>query len=207
MRTITMNVYKFDELSETAKRYARNTYRENAYEDYDEYGLSIKAIGQVLGMRPDWEISLCSHSYVKFERNLDEEIEELTGVRALKWVWNNWIEKTLRGKVIGKLFPCEKSKEHPTGLDYKFYYSKATKEFSCPFTGFTMDMVFMETYQHMQEEVREGKEPDIDDFLKDLESRLCEDWLSEIEYRDSDEYIDEMIEANDYEFYENGVQL
>lgn len=207
MRTITMNVYKFDELSETAKRYARNTYRENAYEDYDDYVLSIKAIGQVLGMRPDWEISLCSHSYVEFKRNLDEEIEELTGVRALKWVWNNWIEKTLRGKVIGKLFPCEKSKEHPTGFEYKCYHSKATKEFSCPFTGFTMDMVFIETYQHMQEKVREGKEPDIDDFLKDLESRLCEDWLSEMEYRDSDEYIDEMMEANDYEFYENGVQL
>ena len=207
MRTITMNVYKFDELSETAKRYARNTYRENACEDYDDYVLSIKAIGQVLGMRPDWEISLCSHSYVEFKRNLDEEIEELTGVRALKWVWNNWIEKTLRGKVIGKLFPCEESKEHPAGLDYKRYHSKATLVYDCPFTGFYMDMALWGAYRKMQKNVKSGKENTVGDFLEELEYRLCKDWLSEIEYRDSDEYIDEVMEANDYEFYENGVKL
>jgi hypothetical protein len=158
-------------------------------------------------MVPDWEVGY-SGDYVKFNKsNMDDDILILTGVRALKYVWNNWIEGTLKGKVYGELFPCEKSEEHPNGTEYKRYNSKATLTWDCPFTGTTYDYPLWEAWKAMQEGVKTGEDLTVEDFLSDLESRLLKEFQTEMEYRNSDEYIDEEIIINEYEFYEDGSRF
>lgn len=204
MREITMQVYEFDELSDTAKEKARNWWRSKSWDDdYDYIVEPIKAIGKILGMKADWKVG-CRGEYVEFKGDLDYEVEDLSGVRALKWVWNNWIEPTLKGKYYGKLVPCEKSVEHPNGVRHVKYYSKATLSFDCPLTGTCGDMNLIETYQWMVEQVRKGQEVTVEEFVEDLESRLLKEFHESWEHHQSDEYIDEGLVANGYEFYEDG---
>lgn len=204
MREITIQVYKFEELSEEAKNKARNWWRESGDDDWSDYETSLKAISEHMDARYDYAVSAYGYSHVDIKVNLDSDVEELSGVRALTWVWNNWISPTLKGKYYGKFVPCEKSEEHPNGMEHKKYYSKATQKFDCNFTGMAMDMNFWEAWEYAKNEVRAGNFFDVMDFVKELESRFCKEWVQEMEYRNSDEYIDEEICCNEYEFYEDG---
>ena len=205
MRSVTTNIYNFGELNETAKGKARQWFREASCEDWSDEKKSIEAIGDVLHAdRVDYSVGTTGYSYVEYVVILNDEILSMEGNRALTWVFNNWIEPTFRGKYYGKLIPCEKSKEHPAGFRHIYRNSNCTKVFN-GITGFYMDMNLYEAYAEMQKSVKKGNAiVTVMGFLKLLEERLTSEWKNEMDYHDSDEYIDEMMEANGYEFYEDG---
>lgn len=198
MRQIVKNIYEYDELTEKAKAKARAEIKKmDSWQDFTDEEASCKAIGEVVG-EADWNIDAWNNVSVRFDVDVDCLADLVKGVRFVTWVFNNWIEPNMEGKYYGKLI---KRNGHLKNVNY---YSKATKEWNCPFTGFCMDMVLKEVYDYMVKKTKEGEVWNLKKFLDELGQRFQKGWQNEIDYRDSDEFIEEMIEANNYEFYENG---
>ena len=192
MRYITIKAFKFDELSEKAKENARKNYRRECECDQlpwaDENSESIRKICKALNC--SYEIDSYNHCFLTFQG--EDEVLTLKGARAYKYVWNNFIEPNLKGKYISN--------------GHKNYYSKVTKEFNCPFTGYCADMLLLDAFNVWKDDLREF-ETTVECFLNRV-GYAIENFLdSEEEYYDSDEYVEDMIIANDYEFDEDGEIL
>ena len=202
----TIKIYEFDELEENVKKELIDKEFNSLDIDFivDEWLNTVKEIGNLLGAEnPHYEIGYCCRNHLKF-RNYDEPDEEVTGIRAMAWIQNNWIDKAYKGKYFSTPFrECEVSKEHPAGLTNKFRYSKIMLALdNCPFTGVCYDCNFGEAWAEFKEGIRQGKQLTVDDFLEILEEKLVSDISQEIDYRYSDEGLDEELSYNEY--YENG---
>ena len=164
MRLITKAVYKFDELSESAKQKAIEQYAdiqvdyhwwEHIYDDAERIGLKIKSFDIY---RKDIDIV--------YEYNPDD--------------------------VAFRIF-----KEWGEGTDmYRLAKEYITKYNSMYATVEDDDCIY---------DTDEITELD-NEFLKDLGEHFLSFLTSEYEWRTSDESIAECIEANDFEFYENGTR-
>lgn len=201
----TTKIYEYNELAENVKE----ELRKEAFDKLDIYDIAwdwentVKAIAELIGAeKPSYEIGYCCHNYLRF---IFDELEgEISGPRAMAWIQNNWIDKAYKGKYFSTPFrKCEKSKEHPAGLIYKYRHSKIMLSLDdCPFTGVCYDCNFSEAWTEFKEGIRQGKQLTVDDFLEILEEKLVSDISQEIDYRYSDEGLDE--ELNENEYYENG---
>lgn len=186
MKTHTVTTYSFDELSESAKETARSEFRtsgDDLYAWHDDNVQSLKEFAKWLRSKADWEVSLTSYSSasVKIDDYITMWVEE-----------NQEYEEFEVGELTGeKLYEWLQDDEE-----------KITT--CCPFTGFSMD-------EDLLDPMREylGKS-DRDDprTLQELVNEGCERWVkayvADWEYQYTDEAIDEHIEANEYEFTENG---
>ena len=202
----TIKIYEFDELAEEVKRELINKEFNNLDIDFivDEWLNTVKEIGKLLGdQRPSYEIGYACHNYLHY-RNHSEPDEELTGIRAMKWIQNNWINYAYKGKYFSTPFrKCEKSPEHPSGVYYKHRYSKITLELdNCPFTGVCYDCCFSEAWKEYKEEIKHGEQLTVSDFVSLLQEKLIEDISQEIDYRYSEKGIKEELRIKEY--YENG---
>lgn len=206
MRYLTIKAFKFSELSERAKENARENYRKEYECDQipwaEENSVSIRKICEALNC--EYEIDSYNHCFLTFQG--EDEVLTLKGARAYKYVWNNFIEPNLTPKFIcgckikGKLhYGC-------VSKDSINYYSKVAKEFNCPFTGYCADMLLLDAFNVWKDDVKEY-ETDVECFLNRV-GYCIENFLNEEEaYYDSNEYIEEMIEANNFEFDEDGEIL
>ena len=146
MKTKTINIYSFAELSDTAKEkvreYARNNWPNIGEHYIDDMISSLKALKEAIGGTLDYSLSIV----------LDRgEHCSLTGYDA------------------EKLAELVKTAE------------------KCPLTGVCYDM-----------DVIEGL------AARELESRVLNTLHAEGDYAYSDEGLDAMFEANEYEFLEDG---
>ena len=201
----TTKIYEYSELAENVKDELRKEAfdRLEIYDIVDQWEDTVKTIGNLIGSNnPSYEIGYCCHNYLRF--TFDELEGEISGPRAMAWIQNNWIDKAYKGKYFSTPFrKCEVSKEHPAGLTYKFRYSKIMLALdNCPFTGVCYDCNFGEAWTEFKEGIRQGKQLTVDDFVEILEKRLVDDISQEIDYRYSDEGLDEELSYNEY--YENG---
>lgn len=196
MREETRTIYKFSELSETAKQYAIEKYRDHSvdYEIHWQHELfeSMKAVFDTAGIKiKDYQLGAYSYSYVKID--MDESIYNLTGARALGWIENNLLSK-LR---------VTRAQYLKNRKDYFRYGYRIDKIKDCPLTGYCADHDFIDV---LIESVKTG-----DCLGESFKLRLPETYVKlleqEYEYQRSDEYITETIEANEYEFLESGEQL
>lgn len=199
MRTIIIknNIYEYDELTEEAKAKARSKFYGEFLDDFSDEQNSLEAIGRIIG-DAGYSLDAWNNVNVSLTVKADDDIYDLKGTRLVKWVYNNWIEPNEKGKYYGKFV---KRNGH---LDHINYYSKATKEWNCPLTGFCMDMVLYECYKYMVKKTKEGEAWNLEKFVEEVADEFRRQWQNEIDYRSSDEYIEGMIEANNYEFYEDG---
>jgi len=156
MRTETINLYSFTELSEKAKETVLENYRSSGV-DYvwmDEYKDSLSAFADYFGVKiKDYSISTCSYSYIKCDAE----------------------NGNFRGKKLSSF-----------DRDY------------IP-TGFCADCdLWMSFYDSFKQsgDAKSAFDDAIDSFVKA--------WVNDMEHQESDEYIIENIEANEYEFTENG---
>ena len=192
--TITYNIYKYDELTPEAKAYAIEKYREMQETDFwfllDDELHVIEKTAQEIGARLDYEFNLCGYSYIEF--SMQNELPEISGARAAKYIFNNWIEPQYKGKFYwnGK-------------INSKSYHSKATKQFY-PIDGYWNGYALNDCYVDFCEKVKAGENPDLESFITSLEEKLCKDYMNQAEYLNSDEAIEEMIIANGYEFTSDG---
>ena len=202
----TIKIYEFDELAQDVQRKLIVKEFNNLDIDFivDEWLNTVKAIGELLGdQRPHYEVGYGCHNYLHFN-NHNEPDEELTGIRAMAWIQNNWINYAYKGKYFSTPFrKCEKSPEHPAGIYYKHRYSKIMLQLdNCPFTGVCYDCCFGEAWNEYKEEIRQGKQLTVNDFVSILQEKLIDDITQEIDYRYSDEGIKKELSENEY--YKNG---
>lgn len=192
MRQEIKNIYKFHELSEDQKQQAIENYRSRYANDIhwqDELLSSLKAIFEHSGVKlADYELGAHCHSWLKPEFSNDD-IEEISGSRAMAWLENNLLDG-LRVSYYGK----NRNKLRKYGKDY---YAGRIKP--GPFTGYCADEDFL---NELIKNVRHGYTlKQCYSWLADKYQQLSE---QEYEYQNSDEYISESLEMNDYEFTENG---
>lgn len=187
MKTITTQteVYKFAELSEDAQQTAIDEMRN--YDDYDFKDL--------------WDSSKEAEKLYDELHNIEGEI---SGARLYTWLINNfdrfWVDPIVYSKHKDGSF---KKSDYVYKYDcVKFRRSRiqtVNNLENCPLTGVGYD------YSFLQPIVDFLKNPDkhttnLDLVLPDGES-IAQD---EIDYQNTDAAIIETIEANDYDFTENG---
>lgn len=215
MRKQTVEIYKFSELSESAKEKAIEDYRQFTYDDCwsEEWFDSMKAFADLFGLKiEDYSISVWGHSYVKWK----VDCPEIQGLRLRTWVVNNWLPKLWRRKYKGSMFKGEQFDAIPSRHRMlKWTKSKQSGKYYATgrynliggydeyhLTGYCGD------YPLIQPILEFVKSPklwyELGDLIEDCFDSFIKGWVSDMEYQNSDECITESIECNDYEFYENG---
>ena len=194
MKTKIINIYSFDELSAEAKENALNNFRENQTEIFwmDETIESLKSLFENCNgiSLKDYSLGEC-HSWIRVEFTNDE-VEEFSGKRAMAWIENNLLSN------IRISFYGNKRKElRKYG---KYYYADNIKP--CPFTGYCVDDDLL---NDLIKEIKEGT--DLKTAFEGLASTVQRIIQNEWEYQNSEEYIAEHFEANEYEFDVDGDRI
>jgi hypothetical protein len=204
MREIIVKLYKYSELSDRAKERARDWYRGNGI-DYSWSGEAADSLKAFAGALPiklwDYEYGERGRSYFRFDVT-NENTEDLTGLRLRTWFINNFwnvIEK-------GKFYSTAGTYDAAGKYQYKKRYSKMTPEVSCPFTGYCADEDIIDPIRKLIFNYRPGAYDAVTfrDVVKDCFDSFADSVAADIEYQNSDEAVAETIDANEYEFDENG---
>lgn len=215
MKTRTINVYEFSELSEEAKEKAINKWRNGNY-DHEffwqrEVESSLDKFCSIFSI--DYRQIDYQEPYRNdYKINLDDNILALSGQRLAKYIWNNYKDDIFQGKYYGKLVDTFKdgikipvSKDHPAGLRHVVRYSRTILDNSCVLTGVCYDQDLLQPIYDFLDKPTERI--DFETLLNDCIYSLCHSVSSEIDYQNSDKGITEEIEANEYEFDENGNMI
>ena len=194
MRMEELKIYTFEELSEKAKQKAIEWYKQAT--DYfifsDELEESLKAITDATNCK----YKLYSYDGVTVDITLkskeDDEVLNLTGVRAYKYIYNNYIKPYRKGKYL----------KHYKG---NAIYSKVSFNYDCVFTGVCYDFVLFDVFNKFTNLVRKNKNINVIDFIDLLAEKYGEYWSNSNEYELSDDFITEELTTNNYEFLEDGT--
>ena len=212
MKTIKLNIYPFEELSEKAKETALCQFNniDSSY-IYDEAYKTVKKFHEVFGTKEG------SRSWLRVQTNFEENVENLKGLRLRTYIINNFWEEICTPKFIGSMdknvivgHKRIKSTQHDNGNVSNHYYSGAKKEVSCPLTGVCYDISllnpiiqFVNNYDAMKDYY---SYMDIDTLMNDCFNELEQDIESEVQAMGEDDFKIEHIEANEIEFLENGQE-
>ena len=197
MRTIERKIYRYDELSEQAKEVAIESMREKISNvriesDSYDYRNALDKIENIFGVKIyDWNVNEYN-SYFRFEfTHIDEETENEPRL-LLRYLNTN-------------VLPCIDNK--------KRYYSKTakasrksrilyTKSYEYCLTGCWCDYAVDNALNNIKQSVK--NKVNAREFVNSILEGFFEQWRNDCEYSNSDECVSEDIDANDYEFYENG---
>ena len=205
MKEIKVKLYRFDELSEDAKENAIEKARErncNWYWDIVSEEISaLSDIAYTMGAnkKVDYEFSTCSPSYIEF--SFGDIADELKDIRALKYIYNNFISPFVKGKYYSTNGTYINGKYH-----YKHKYSKVIKEFSSV-SGLYIDFVVHDVYLEYINNIKNHVSFSVADFIEDVEDRLCKTILEAAESYDSDESWNERLLDDDREIYNSDGTL
>lgn len=208
MRTIRTKVYKFVELSEEAKEKAVSSYRSREHDYsfyYDEIISSVKKVVELFDLKTgrEWTDLRTSH--------IDDTICELSGVRLYKYIINNYGKdlfkplyiKSIDRPVKWKQFICKVHKGNSG--EYTILYSKYKTDNSCPLTGVCYDNdILQPVYSFLS---RPEKSTTFESLISEVEYAIQKTFDNTEEWVNSDEFISEEIESNEYEFTKDGKQF
>lgn len=205
-RTIRTRVYKFNELSEQAKKVAIENYRSqdgNNSHYFDEITDSVKAVGELFDLK-------FGRSYSDVRTgHIADDLLNLSGIRLYKYLMNNYYSFLFTPKYIKlfhsvknwKPFICRVKKSHK-GDSYTQVYSKNFVNNDCPLTGVCYDNdILQPVYDFLK---KPDKSTTYDDLLEEIESAIESTYRSTEKWLNSDEFIKDEIQANDYEFTKDG---
>lgn len=193
MRTESVNVFTFEELSDRAKESARDWWRELATEPAwaDEWRTSLTAFCNATGIEArDWDIGYPG-TYIRYEfpYHITEDVMNLTGIRLRTWLINNWLPHFRKGKYLG-------------WVNGRAVHSKCQLTYDdCPLTGYCGDMALI---QPLLDFVAKPDDRDLDSLITCCLYGWAHEYEADIEAQQADEYIDDCLIANEYEFTENG---
>ena len=197
MRTIEHKIFRYDELSEQAQQVAIESMRDRMSgtrieSDSADYRNTLEMIEQIFRVSIyDWSVDECNF-YFRFEfTNIEEETENEPRL-LLRYLNTN-------------VLPCIDNK--------KRYYSKTARvsrksrilcnnSYSYCLTGCWCDAAVDNALNNIKQSVK--NKFNAREFVNSILEGFFEQWRNDYEYSTSDECIAEEIEANDYEFYENG---
>jgi hypothetical protein len=206
MQTVTIELFKFNELSEDAKQTAIDNYRyNNDGGAIHEVIASANAAVELFNLKTGNEYSAVRHSHI------DDCILELKGIRAYKYILNNYGNKLFKPKFIksvkGHKFYnqviCERYDftKYGNGLS-TFIYSKNRVTDSCVLTGVCYDDdILQPVYDFL---AKPCKYTTIQDIFEQLGEAIAKTFADYEDWVNSDEYISEFFEGNDYDFTIDG---
>ena len=215
MRTIRTKIYNFSELSKEAQQNAFENYRNNYLTFdfiYSDAESTVKAFCDAFGVKSGSRSWLdCNTS------NIDEDVLQLTGLRLRKYILNNFGSTLYKRKYLKSggnskdLKPFHRMRKQTEiksgpnkGLFYSAYYSNICKVANnCNLTGMCYDDDMMgPIYDFL--ELRTFDETNLQDLFNECFDAIRTTLQKEESYMYTDEYISEEIEANGYEFTEEG---
>lgn len=216
MRTIELKLYKFEELSEEAKQKAIEDWRSNDTEIAwaSENRQTMEKFAEIFPIKvTNWSYGGRGEG-VSFRFTADDCIEELSGQRLATYIWNNYKSDLFKGKyyrhlsdgskrIFHKRIKSEQLKNPGRRCDwFNAYYSGIILDHSCVLTGYCMDDDILDPiYKFLDKPTNQN--------FRELLEDCFDEWIKacnrDIEWQNSDEYIIETIQANDYEFTEDGT--
>lgn len=195
IEAIKTDVYKFDELSDEAKERFIDEQRESEAEiTLDEVVDCMKDAMEKMGISiKDYSIDVNGSGYI----DLDDDNDELEGIRAYKYIVNNFFDGVEKRKVVYKDLGkrCTSRISH---LERKDWMD------NCPFSGWCYDFAVKDAWESWCNDLREGKSPSVRDFLDELEWAYLKE-LSDEYYGFTDNDARDYAEGNGYEFLEDGT--
>jgi hypothetical protein len=205
-RIITQTVYQFDELSDKAKERAREWYREAIDENDYECEISEFAdICEMIGIGLDthevklmsgktrqdpniyWSVGYCQSDYAAFEGTYDYKADACIKLREMNDD-DTWAPLRI-AMVLAKI-----QAENAFGL-------RATVKIT------NKDWMQIEVIDRRNEERYSLQFDEVIQLMRDLARYLYKQLRDQSDYLNSDENIDEMMEANEYEFDEEGERI
>ena len=197
MRTIERKIYHYDELSDQAQKLAIESMRDEISNvriesDSYEYRNTLDKIEHIFGVKVyDWNVNEYN-PYFRFEfTNIEEDTENeprlllrYLNTNVLPYIDNKkrYYSKTAGASRKSRIL-CNNSYEY--GL-----------------TGCWCDSAIDNALNNIKQSVK--NKFNAREFVNSILEGFFEQWRNDYEFALSDECISEEIEANDYEFYENG---
>lgn len=228
MKTVTINLFKFNELSETAKERVRSEWREHdSFDAWDsEWQATMEEFCKICGIEVhNWKVSEWMYDYriryddyhpiyEVYDKNNDvwESVydEELSGKLLFRYVNNNIIPRLMKGKYHSVWYTDENSKQTYKKRRSKVVIETEPEKGTCPMTGYCGDCDVIEPL--MKYYRNWAKYPDdytFADLMEECIDALFKAWQNDIEWQMSDECVDENIESNwgDNWYDENGKEF
>jgi hypothetical protein len=210
MKTVEINVYQFSELSDAAKEVAREWYKDLTIQEgfswSEEAYMSIREFCKIFGIK---YISSCFSTYseanVSFSA-IEDTILELSGKRLIAYLWNNHSDLIIQRKTKhfcrmqdgSKLFNC-------VSMNSGKYVSKCQfEESQCPITGVCFDEDLLKPIKLA---VKKGYSGTFENLLQECIDSWVKYAEQDCEGQLSNEFVEEEILANKYEFTENGERF
>ena len=205
MKIHEIKTYSFEELSAEAQKRALEAAREVECECGNPWDGEIRgtweALEKLFNVTAEYDRGLA----VNFSKWYYDEARELTGKRAMAYLWNNFGNEIFKGKYYSTRGTWIDGK-----YNYKCRHSKCILEYSCPLTGWCYDMDALDgmvDFMRGKMSAWEYKNTSVEDLIRDCFYDLAKTAEREEEYRLSDEGLKELIEANDWEYLEDGRQF
>jgi hypothetical protein len=204
MRTETVEVYMFEELSEEAKKKVREWFRNGMYQDFqieaEMISESMVELAKERGFEfngkraVSWDLSYCQGDYVGLH---DAELskEKMNEIVLVKL---NDDEKEMFKFLIDNKYLYLHGK-----TDYHHYYHQQynVEVEAVDYHENELTEAIMDNFINKLEEVTEEA---VKDYVESFCYELKRGGYKEMDYYSSDEYIDESIINNDYEFTKDG---
>lgn len=206
MKTKTINLYSFDELTPEAQKKAISNFRndiDNTDFIYDEAHESVEKFHDIFGTKEG------RYSWLDINTGqIDDAILRLSGLRLQKYLWNNYRRDLFKGKYYSLWSKTEVSYQyHKEGYPVlKSRHSKIILDNSCVMTGVCYDMHLLDPiYDYLDKKDFSNDTTTFEDLLNKCIQSLEKSIYSEVEYQNSEQAIKETIEANEYTFEIDGT--
>lgn len=202
MRTVAIEVYDVNELSEEAKKRAHQEWQEK--KDYpwsEENEKTLRAFVEWFPVTVNrWQYDEYM-SRVSFDFEADDCIRKLTGQRLATYLWNNYKHALYSGRYYSLWSRTEIGDPYPRKL--KSRNSKVMLTNCCPLTGYYIDMAILQPIYDFMAKPSEGY--DFYVLMADCLGawgRACSN-----DFRDASsmESFEEDCETYGWEFTEDGV--
>ena len=202
----TLNVFTFNELSDTAKPKAVECYRayRGGYDfDYSEYKASLAAFADDIGINiNDWSYGLDGCT-VDFDFGELEVLNTITGARAYKWIVNN-----VKGLRPGPRVYAVSREVNRHGLIRNERIIKRVSgvyraDDCCNYTGVCCDEDLLQPFREF---LVKPDSRSVEDLINEAIDSYCRALQADLEYQESDESLTEELTNGDTpEFFENGT--
>lgn len=199
MRTIEITAYTFNELNEDAKQTALDNFSNDLSIElsHQELENSIEQFHKVFGTKSGYR------SWLDLSKgHIDDDILDLSGLRLLKYLINNFWGDLFKPKYYSKWRKGSETENRPQLVKR---YSKVQFEANCVLSGVCYDNDILEPIYNFLK----NPEPEItfERLLNKCENCFTVVYNSIEEDLNSDEQKAETIQANELEFDEEGNRI
>ncbi len=205
---INVEIFKYEELSDSVRKKVINHYRDTNT-DMPWNKENIKSLTEFIKIFP---VKLKNFSYSEYQADVfweftDSNVENFSYIRLIKYLWNNYSNKIYNGKYL-KSFRTSKEIFHTkvesiliNNTYWNVYRSLDLKEYESNLTGYYMDDVL---FQEIWDFIKVPDKRTFKELLEDCFGKWTYEVKKDLEYQNSDEYINGIFISLDYNFRKNG---